>query len=30
MPSWMMKFDSIRVDKCKHCGDDIVMFREDL
>jgi len=29
IPSWMMKFDSIRFDKCKHWSEDIVMFRED-
>ena len=29
IPSHLMKFDSIRTDKCTHCDEDVIMFRQD-
>ena len=29
IPSYLMKFDSLRTDQCQHCGEEVIMFRQD-
>ena len=29
LPNHLMKKDSVRADQCRHCGEEVIMFRQD-